>query len=118
VNFRPYTSPGARIPPFAHKAPLSEDKIGTMLPCEIVVQEVAAGQIEVSAVDPVASMSAVGDADLAGIANRQNRTLARSGRRESPVKPPTRVTLSLLALKSLTIWAYSYSDRDRASCET
>jgi uncharacterized protein (DUF302 family) len=75
VDFRPYTILGACNPQFAHKALLSEDKIGTMLPCNVVVQEVASGQIEVSAVDPVASMSAVGNADLAGIANEVRERL-------------------------------------------
>lgn len=75
VDFRPYTILGACNPQFAHEALLSEDKIGTMLPCNVVVQEVASGQIEVSAVDPVASMSAVGNASLAGIAGEVRERL-------------------------------------------
>jgi uncharacterized protein (DUF302 family) len=75
VDFRPYTILGACNPEFAHKALLSEDKIGTMLPCNVVVQEAGSGEIEVSAVDPVASMSAVGNASLAGIANEVRERL-------------------------------------------
>ena len=75
VDFRPYTILGACNPQFAHKALLSEDKIGTMLPCNVVVQETAPGEVEVSAVDPVASMSAVGNASLAPIANEVRERL-------------------------------------------
>ncbi|HEV2563293.1 MAG TPA: DUF302 domain-containing protein [Rhizomicrobium sp.] len=68
VDFRPYTILGACNPQFAHKALQSEDKIGTMLPCNVVVQEIGAGTVEVSAVDPVASMAAVDNPKLAPIA--------------------------------------------------
>lgn len=68
VDFRPYTILGACNPGFAHKALLSEDKIGTMLPCNVVVQEVGKGKVEVSAVDPVASMAAVKNPKLGSIA--------------------------------------------------
>ena len=51
VDFRPYTILGACNPQFAYKALLFEDKIGTMLPCNVVVQETGSGQVEVSAVD-------------------------------------------------------------------
>ena len=54
VDFRPYTILGACNPRFALKALQSEDKIGTMLPCNVVVQEFTHDQVEVSAVDPVA----------------------------------------------------------------
>ena len=59
AEFRPYTILGACNPNFAHKALQAEDKIGTMLPCNVIVQETAAGKVEVSAVDPVASMKAI-----------------------------------------------------------
>ena len=59
LDFRPYTILGACNPQFAHKALQSEDKIGTMLPCNVVVQEAGKDQVEVSAVDPAASMQAV-----------------------------------------------------------
>ncbi len=69
VEFRPYTILGACNHEFAHKALQSEDMIGTMLPCNVVVQEMSKGSVEVSAVDPVASMMAVGNPKLATIAD-------------------------------------------------
>ena len=68
VEFRPYTILGACNPEFAHKALQSEDMIGTMLPCNVVVQERSKGSVEVSAVDPVASMLAIENPKLATIA--------------------------------------------------
>ena len=68
VDFRPYTILGACNPEFALKALQSEDMIGTMLPCNVVVQEMSKGSVEVSAVDPVASMMAVRNPKLATIA--------------------------------------------------
>ncbi len=68
VEFRPYTILGACNPEFAHKALQSEDMIGTMLPCNVVVQEKSKGSVEVSAVDPVASMMAIENPKLATIA--------------------------------------------------
>ena len=59
VDFYNYKILGACNPPFAYKALLAEDKIGTMLPCNVIVQEKTEGKIEVSAVDPAASMQAV-----------------------------------------------------------
>ncbi len=68
VDFRNYKILGACNPPFAYKALLAEDKVGTMLPCNVVVQENAAGSIEVTAVDPVASMTAIKNEELQKIA--------------------------------------------------
>lgn len=68
VDFRPYRILGACNPGFAHKALLAEDKIGTMLPCNVVVQETDDGKVAVSAVDPAASMSAISNPALEGIA--------------------------------------------------
>lgn len=68
VDFRSYTILGACNPQFAHKALQIEDKVGTMLPCNVVVQDVGGGEVEVSAVDPVASMSAIRNTKLAAIA--------------------------------------------------
>ena len=59
VDFRNYTILGACNPKYAYQAILEEDKIGVFLPCNVVVQENAEGTIEISAVDPVASMMAV-----------------------------------------------------------
>jgi uncharacterized protein (DUF302 family) len=68
VDFRKYRILGACNPGFAHKALLAEDKIGTMLPCNIIVQEVEDGKIEVAAINPVASMQAVENKSLGEIA--------------------------------------------------
>jgi uncharacterized protein (DUF302 family) len=68
VNFRRYTILGACNPAYAYKALQKEDKIGTMLPCNVVVQELGKNEIEVSAVDPVASMMAIENPKLAKIA--------------------------------------------------
>jgi uncharacterized protein (DUF302 family) len=59
VDFRKYKILGACNPTFAYRALLAEDKIGIMLPCNVIIQEVGAGEVEVAAVDPIASMSAV-----------------------------------------------------------
>ena len=69
VDFRPYTILGACNPEFALKALQSEDMIGTMLPCNVVVQDIGKGMVEVSAVDPVASMMAVKNPKLSSIAS-------------------------------------------------
>jgi uncharacterized protein (DUF302 family) len=54
VDFKKYRILGACNPPFAYQALQEEDKIGTMLPCNVIVQELADGSVEVAAVDPVA----------------------------------------------------------------
>jgi len=59
ADFRRYRILGACNPHLAHQALQAEDKIGTMLPCNVVVQETAGGKIEVAAIDPVASMMAI-----------------------------------------------------------
>ena len=68
VDFRPYRILGACNPPLAYQALQTEDKIGTMLPCNVIVQDVGDGTVEVSAVDPVASMAAIDNPKLATIA--------------------------------------------------
>jgi uncharacterized protein (DUF302 family) len=68
VDFYNYKILGACNPPFAYKALLAEDKIGVILPCNVIVQEKVAGQVEVSAVDPAASMQAIENEELADIA--------------------------------------------------
>ena len=68
VDFYNYKILGACNPPFAYKALLAEDKIGTMLPCNVIVQEKILGRVEVSAVDPAASMQTIENKALAGIA--------------------------------------------------
>lgn len=69
VDFRPYRILGACNPKLAYRALELEDKIGTMLPCNVVVQEHEGGNVEVSAVDPVASMQAIENPELADVAN-------------------------------------------------
>jgi len=68
VDFRPYKILGACNPPFAHKALQAENKIGTMLPCNVIVQQLDDG-VEVAAVDPVASMQAVENDQLGEVAS-------------------------------------------------
>jgi uncharacterized protein (DUF302 family) len=75
VEFRPYTILGACNPNFAHQALQAEDKIGTMLPCNVIVQETSDGKIEVSAVDPIASMQAIDNPALGAIANEVRQRL-------------------------------------------
>ena len=76
VDFRPYRILGACNPTMAHKALSAEDKIGVMLPCNVIVQQ-ADGGVEVAAVDPVASMQAVENPRLADIAGPVKEALAR-----------------------------------------
>jgi uncharacterized protein (DUF302 family) len=68
VDFKRYKILGACNPGFAHKALLAEDKVGVFLPCNIIVEEHENGTIEVSAVDPLASMSAIKNESLGGLA--------------------------------------------------
>jgi uncharacterized protein (DUF302 family) len=59
VEFRPYRILGACNPSLALEALKLEDKVGTMLPCNVIVQELGPGRVEVAAIDPVASMTAI-----------------------------------------------------------
>jgi len=69
VNFKKYRILGACNPPYAYQALQAEDKIGTMLPCNVIVQEVDKGIIEVAAVNPMVSMQAVENEELNDVAN-------------------------------------------------
>ena len=82
VEFRKYRILGACNPPFAYKALQAEDKIGTMLPCNVIVQEISDGQIEVTAIDPLASMQAVENPALKEIATEISNKL-KNGYRQS-----------------------------------
>ena len=68
ADFKKYRILGACNPHFAHKALLNEDKIGVFLPCNVVVEEHENGEVEVSAVDPIASMSSVENEALGALA--------------------------------------------------
>ena len=69
VDFRNYRILGACNPPNAYKALQAEGHIGLMLPCNVIVQEHEDGKVEVSAVDPVASMQAIDNKDLGEVAD-------------------------------------------------
>jgi uncharacterized protein (DUF302 family) len=69
VDFKKYRILGACNPSYAYKALQAEDKIGTMLPCNVIVIEHYEGEVEVAAVDPIASMQAIQNKSLASIAN-------------------------------------------------
>jgi uncharacterized protein (DUF302 family) len=77
VDFKKYRILGACNPPFAFKALQAEDKIGTMLPCNVIVQEIADGEIEVAAIDPIASMQAIKNPELHDIADQVQRKLKK-----------------------------------------
>ena len=70
VDFQRYKILGACNPHFAYQALQKEDKIGTMLPCNVIVQEAEEGKIEVAAIDPMASMQAIQNQDLKAIAEQ------------------------------------------------
>lgn len=77
LDFKKYRILGACNPNFAYEALQAENKIGTMLPCNVIVQEHESGKTEVSAVDPVASMMAVKNDTLAGTAAQVREKLRR-----------------------------------------
>jgi uncharacterized protein (DUF302 family) len=78
VAFRPYRILGACNPKLAHEALQLEDKIGTMLPCNVVVQALADGNVEIAAIDPVASMQAVDNLRLKEAAAEVGQRLKRA----------------------------------------
>ena len=77
VDFKKYKILGACNPPFAYKALQAEDKIGIMLPCNVVVEENNDGKVEVSAVDPIASMQAVRNESLGSVAEEVRNKLKK-----------------------------------------
>jgi uncharacterized protein (DUF302 family) len=68
VDSAPYRILGACNPHYAHRALQLEPKIGTMLPCNVIVRQEAAGRVEIAAVDPVASMQAIDNPRLGDVA--------------------------------------------------
>jgi uncharacterized protein (DUF302 family) len=77
ADVAPYTILGACNPGLAHRAMQAEPRIGTMLPCNVVLREVSEGRTEVAAIDPVASMSAVENDSLGGVATEVRERLQR-----------------------------------------
>ena len=77
VEFRPYTILGACNPSLAYEALQLEDKVGTMLPCNVIAQEMIPGEVEIAAIDPVASMQAIGNPGLAAAAGLVREKLTR-----------------------------------------
>lgn len=75
VDFKNYRILGACNPPFAYQALQVEDKIGVMLPCNVIVQEIQEGTIEVAAIDPIPSMQAVENPNLKEIAENVQKKL-------------------------------------------
>ena len=77
VDFRNYRILGACNPALAHEALQLEDKVGTMLPCNVVLQETAPGKTEVAAIDPVASMQAINNPRLKQAAEKVQAKLRK-----------------------------------------
>lgn len=77
VAFNPYIILGACNPPFAYKALQLENKIGTMLPCNVIVQEIAPKRIEIAAIDPEVSMKTLKNDQLTEVAGEVNKKLQR-----------------------------------------
>jgi len=77
VDFRPYTILGACNPQLAYEALKLEDKVGTMLPCNVVVQAFGPNETEIAAIDPVASMQAIDNPELAKAAGEVRDRLER-----------------------------------------
>ena len=77
IDFRDYRILGACNPPLAHQALTADDKIGTMLPCNVIVQDLGGGKIEVAAINPAISMEQVGNPTLKAIAESVTGKLKR-----------------------------------------
>jgi uncharacterized protein (DUF302 family) len=77
VDFRKYKILGACNPSFAYQALQAEDKIGLMLPCNVIVQEISEGKVEIAAIDPIASMQAVENPNLRDVAEQVRSKLKK-----------------------------------------
>lgn len=88
VEFRPYVILGACNPALAHEALMIEDKVGTMLPCNVVVQALGPDETEVAAIDPVASMQAIDNPELQAAASTVRGRLERAIRSLEAAEQP------------------------------
>jgi len=77
VDFKKYRILGACNPSFAYQALQAEDKIGTMLPCNVIVQETPEGKTEVAAIDPIVSMQAIKNPKLQDVAEQVRNKLKK-----------------------------------------
>jgi uncharacterized protein (DUF302 family) len=77
VDFKKYRILGACNPSFAYQALEAEDKIGTMLPCNVIVQEISEGKTEIAAIDPLASMQAIENPKLRNVAEQVQAKLKK-----------------------------------------
>ena len=77
IDFKKYKILGACNPAIAYRALQHEDKIGTMLPCNVIVQEISKNKTEIAAINPVASMLAVKNENITAIANEVKEKLER-----------------------------------------
>ena len=77
VDFRRYKILGACNPPLAYQALQAEEKIGILLPCNVIIQEKGNGQVEVSAIDPMETMKVVGNPKLTALAEQVQAKLKR-----------------------------------------
>jgi uncharacterized protein (DUF302 family) len=77
VDFRKYKILGACNPNYAYRALQLESRIGTMLPCNVIVQETESGEVEVAAIDPIASMQSIDNPDLGEVATQVQAKLKK-----------------------------------------
>jgi uncharacterized protein (DUF302 family) len=77
IDFRKYQILGACNPSFAYQALTAEDKIGTMLPCNVIIVEKSSDTIEVAAINPMASMHLIDNPALHEIASKVSEKLER-----------------------------------------
>jgi|WetSurMetagenome_2_1015567.scaffolds.fasta_scaffold10098_4 hypothetical protein len=106
VDFKKYTILGACNPLYAYKALQIEDKIGTMLPCNVVVQELSEKQTEVAAVNPIASMMAIQKPLLNNIADEITKKLKAYDFANCAREVLLRIlnVVSLISLNTFLIW--------------
>ena len=77
-DFPRYRILGACNPPIAHAALIAEPDIGVMLPCNVIIREIAPGKVEVAAINPIAAIGAIGNADLLPLADEVAAKLNRA----------------------------------------